>query len=222
MPAVVASYQPLKSSIGEKVLLSRSYLRGKFLTSSDLTSKPALTYISCRSSREEEQCDLWLLPWAVRGHHLHHTHQVPDFFRSAFNLVAHIFSIRQTSNPVLLLQPDCPLRAHLLHGSPWIHSSTWLGGETHTRCSYNHLNWTQYQTLLEIMTFTRVCSCAHPSQYICDKTANLDCLGYHPEWPNRSVTFNNTQDNDNCQTLWAVTTVFWIRNETNLAFLVQG
>ena len=37
---------------------------------------------------------------------------------------------------------------------------------------------------------------------------NLDCLGYPPEWPNRSVTFNKTQDNDNCQTLGAVTTVF--------------
>ena len=41
----------------------------------------------------------------------------------------------QASNPVLLLQPDCPLCAHLLHGSPWIHSSTGLGGETHSRCS---------------------------------------------------------------------------------------
>ena len=39
----------------------------------------------------------------------------------------------QASNIVLFLQPDRPLRAHLLHGSSWIHTSTGLGGKAHIR-----------------------------------------------------------------------------------------
>ena len=59
------------------------------------------------------------------------------------------YNLLQASDPLLLLQPDCPLRAHLLNGSPWIHSSTWLRRETHTRFSSNHLNQTYPASFLK-------------------------------------------------------------------------
>ena len=42
----------------------------------------------------------------------------------------HTFTLSsQAANPVLLLQPDCAVPPHLLHGNPWIHSSSRLWRE---------------------------------------------------------------------------------------------
>ena len=205
MPAVPSSYQPLKSSIGEKVLLSRSYLRGKFLTSSDLTSKPALTYISCRSSREEEQCDLWLLPWAVRGHHLHHTHQVPDYFEIPFQSgCSHFFPFvrRRTLYYFFNLIVPCVLI-----------SSMALLGFTLPPDSGEKLT-------LGVLTIIWIELNQHPSWKHKDMFSdlheaihgNLDCVVYLPEWPCIGFAFNeptlNTKYDNNCQTLRAAATEF--------------
>ena len=41
----------------------------------------------------------------------------------------------QATDAVLLFQPDCALRPHLLHGPSWIHSPPWCWRKTHTRSS---------------------------------------------------------------------------------------
>ena len=66
-----------------------------------------------RSSREEEQRDVRLLPGALRGHHLHRPHQA--------------------ENSLLFLQPDRALRPHLQHGPARLHSPPGLRGEADSR-----------------------------------------------------------------------------------------
>ena len=111
----------------------------------------------------------------------------------------------QASNAVLLLQPDCPLRAHLLHGSPWIHSSTWLGGETHSRFSYNHLKQTLIENINHFPSDKDMFSDVHVSQHVhtCDKKAIWIVLDVpqngHTDDLLLIITLN-TQDNCNCQT----------------------
>ena len=54
-------------------------------------------------------------------------------------------TILQTSHPVLLLQLDRTLRTDLLHGSAWIHASSWFGGETYIRWTSYHLFMWNYE-----------------------------------------------------------------------------
>lgn len=66
-----------------------------------------------RDARQKEHDNIRVLPRALRGRHLHHHDQETD--------------------AVLLLQPDRAVRADLLHGPAWVHSTSRLGRETHTR-----------------------------------------------------------------------------------------
>ena len=70
-------------------------------------------FSGARSSREEEQRDVRLLPGALRGHHLHRPHQAED--------------------SLLFLQPHRPLSSDRLHGGPGLHSPSGLRGETEFR-----------------------------------------------------------------------------------------
>ena len=92
----------------------------------------------------------------------------------------------QAPNPVLLLQPDCPLCAHLLHGSPWFHSSTWLGGETHSRCSFkskcNYFSSVKMMCERKSETGIHVQVCRHP-QTCCIPAF----FAFHPTFTNLNI-----------------------------------
>ena len=78
--------------------------------------------------------DRALPPYLVNGHPCIHPSSLSLFlafplshFHSFLLFHFHFFTLsHQAENVVLLLQPDCALPPHFLHGHPWVHSSPGL------------------------------------------------------------------------------------------------
>ena len=74
------------------------------------------TWSALRCSWKTERSYLWVLPWTIPGHHLHHQDQA--------------------ENSLLLFQLDRALSLDLLHGGPRLHSSSGLWREVITRYKF--------------------------------------------------------------------------------------
>ena len=84
-----------------------------------------------RYARSEKQHHLWVLPWALRGHHLHHQDPAED--------------------ALLFLQPHRALSSDRLHGSLGLHSAPGLWGEIEFR-------WVGLAVFQHRTIFSTVCS----------------------------------------------------------------